>query len=51
MRNETRRRLEDFFRDDVEELSGILGRDMVELWFPSSTSPQKGPQVGSAGSA
>jgi sulfotransferase family protein len=42
---ELRRRLQDEFRPDVQRLSGLLGRDMVEFWFgrpPVSAPDERG---------
>jgi hypothetical protein len=38
MREDTRRRLEAHFRDDVARLSGLLGRDLVALWYPAAVA-------------
>src|SRR5690606_18761876 len=39
MQEATRRRLEAHFRDDVEALGRLLGRDLAALWYPAVPQP------------
>lgn len=41
LRPETRRSLEEFFEDDVVELSALLGVDLARLWFNPRSSQER----------